>query len=108
MLHSVSDQLMTELDVDVLARYIIAKENYVELTKLLKAELRKSGSDGFNVSMAERVQRMQNTAFNQAQSCASSLGLTVSSRLKLDVKKKDDEPKQNRFAKFDKGAVMRQ
>lgn len=107
MLHSVSDQLMTELDVDVLARYIIAKDNYLEFTKLLKAELRKSGSDGFEVSRAERIQRMQNTAFNQAQSCASSLGLTVSSRLKLDVERKEDEPKQNRFSKFDKEGEVR-
>lgn len=105
MLHAVDEQLFTELDVDVLARYIVAKGQYVECTKLLNSEIRKCKSADelerpLSIQVSERLQRMQNTAFSQCQSCASALGLTVSSRLKLDLKKQPEAPKENRFSRF--------
>lgn len=106
MLHAVDEQLFTELDVDVLARYVLAKSQYIEYTRLLNKEIgvckRADGSldAADSIKKLERLQRIQNTAFSQCQNCASALGLTVSSRLKLDIVKQPDVPKENRFARF--------
>lgn len=74
--------IFTELDVECLVRYVMSQALYMQYTnKLLK--LVKNGT----VQELKGIQSLQDRAFRQAQSAASSLGLTISSRCKLTVPK---------------------
>lgn len=90
--------IMTELDVDLLARYLLSKQAYLGLT----SRYMKMISSGDPASV-EKVANLQDKAFKQCQSSARDLGLTISSRCKLVVPKRDDAPKENKFARFQKG-----
>lgn len=83
--------IFTELDEDLLARYIIASSLYVEYSSIILKALRKELLDTISVSDLEKS---QNRYFNQATVCAKELGLTVSSRCRLeipDMVNKDEE-----------------
>lgn len=105
--------IFTELDVDVLAKYIISKELYVEYTKQLEKVISKSiivdkwaalESIVFNSEDAEELRdllerilrrqkgddttvlmNLQDKAFKQCLACAKELGLTITSRCKLII-----------------------
>lgn len=72
--------IFTELDVDCLARYIIAQNLYLSYTEEL-SQLIGSG----NIMQMKEIQAMQDKAFKQAQTSARDLGLTITSRCKLVV-----------------------
>lgn len=91
-------RIYTELDADTLARYIIAQDLYIFYTQAIN-ELIENG----NLVLLKEIQNMQDKAFRQAQTSARDLGLTISSRCKLVVPVKDEEPKQNKFALFRQG-----
>lgn len=96
----VDKNLFTELDEDVLARYLIAKGQYLDTTALLSKELAKKR--GQDVDRLAKLTRMQNTFANQCHTNASALGLTVVSRVKIVLPGKDEAPKENRFDRFGK------
>lgn len=111
--------IFTELDVDVLAKYIISKELYLEYTKQLEEVVSKSvivdkwsALDGivFNaeneatlrdlLEMILRRQKgddttvlmnLQDKAFKQCLMCAKELGLTITSRCKLIIPQPPDD-----------------
>lgn len=99
----VDERLFTELDEDVLARYLVAKSSYVEMTSLVSKEMKKKR--GQDVDKLAKLTRAQNTYFNQCHTCASALGLTITSRCSIVIPKVEEAPKANRFAKFDKGTA---
>lgn len=72
--------IMTELDVDCLARYIISFDLYLLYTNQLKTLLTSGDFDGL-----KPVQTMQDKMFKQAQASARDLGLTITSRCKIVV-----------------------
>lgn len=82
--------IFTELDVDCLARYIMAEQLYLQYTnslvKLIKSK---------DYEQMSKMQGLQDRAFRQCQSCARDLGLSITSRAKLVVPKpledEDDE-----------------
>ena len=84
--------IMTELDEDCLARYLLAKDFYLKYTKLLK-EATKSK----NFSAMEKLSSMQDKAFKQCRSCGNDLGLSITSRCKLILPPSQDPPKKNKF-----------
>lgn len=84
--------IMTELDEDTLARYLLAKEKYLKYTKLLNKAIRES-----NIVAMERLTSMQDKAFKQCRACANDLGLTIAARCKLVVPPSKDPPKKNKF-----------
>lgn len=91
--------IMTELDEDVLARYVLSERNYLQYVQL-NAEAIKSG-DMENIS---RTERLKKSAFEQSQACASSLGLTITSRCKLIVPQAAEvEAPRNKFDRFRSG-----
>lgn len=96
-------KIMGETDVDALARYIIANDAYVHATK----QLRKSEVKN-NPSLYESWSRIQERNFKMVRSSANDLGLSISSRCKLVVPgaNKEDKPKENKFAKFEKRTVV--
>lgn len=87
--------VMTELDCDCLARYLLSKQMYLTLTGKLMSETKKA-----NYQAIDKIMTMQDKAFKQCHSCATALGLTISSRCKLTLPKVETKPPENKFAKF--------
>ncbi|ABS40727.1 phage terminase, small subunit, P27 family [Clostridium botulinum F str. 230613] len=85
--------IITNLDIDALARFIIAKKMYLELTKqiLEKPELMIVDKD---------IVTTQDKLFKQCRSSASDLGLTISSRCKLVIPKKEEPNKKTEEEKL--------
>ncbi|WP_072587231.1 phage terminase small subunit P27 family [Clostridium sporogenes] len=85
--------IITNLDIDALARFIIAKKMYLELTKqiLEKPEMMIVDKD---------IVTTQDKLFKQCRSSASDLGLTISSRCKLVVPKKEEPNKKTEEEKL--------
>lgn len=108
--------LITNLDVDALARLVIAQENYQTITEKLKEQpvmvemaVPEMDLDGNEIfvnrmvvnSQVERLAKLQDQYFKQCRQGAADFGLTVSSRCRLVVPKADTEKaNQNKFAKF--------
>lgn len=90
--------IITNLDIDALARFIIAKKMYLELTKqiLKKPELMIVDKD---------IVTTQDKLFKQCRSSASDLGLTISSRCKLVIPKKEDKKELTEEEKLFGGRV---
>lgn len=101
--------IMSNLDVDCLARFLLSKRMYLQVTdELLKispvitVEKDHTDEDGDfieremiqipNDTYSELLQ-MQDKLFKQCRSAASDLGLSISSRVKLVVPKKEDSDK---------------
>ncbi|MBP1083495.1 phage terminase small subunit P27 family [Bacillus capparidis] len=86
-------EIMTNLDCEALARFIVAENQYQKVSvKLMKMK-----------SVGERYMdllKIQEKLFKQARASASDLGLTISSRCKLVVPKQQDEKPKNKFSKF--------
>ena len=107
-------KVMGETDTETLARYVSAQTLYEKATKELRAMTNKKPTDTEADDYYERLARwtsaqdslarLQDRYFKQAQTAATSLGLTISSRCKLIAPVKDEAPKVNKFAKFGKAA----
>lgn len=85
--------IMTNLDCEALARFVVSEYNYQKVTK----KLLKTGVDNdkyFNYLL------MQEKLFKQSRQAASDLGLTISSRCKLVIPTKQDDKPPNKFSKF--------
>lgn len=105
----VESVMMCELDEDCLARYLIAKENYVKFTKLVNLEFRKLNSKEVKQSeikydqVSSKIEQLlinQDRAYKQCRSSASDLGLSISSRCRLIMPQSKETPKENKFEKF--------
>lgn len=87
--------VMTELDEDCLARYLISKDSYLKYTDMLNEFTRQN-----KILEMEKLLTMQDKAFKQCRACANDLGLTIASRCKLVVPEVKEKPKENKFSKF--------
>lgn len=87
--------IMTELDEDCLARYLLSKQSYLQYNALLNKATRKN-----NIAEMEKLMTMQDKAFKQTRAAATDLGLTIASRCKLVMPETKEQPKENKFAKF--------
>ena len=98
--------IITELDEDCLAHYIISNANYIKYTKkirILENELLKAKrSDKKNRLLSDIDQYLvyQDRALKQCRACANDLGLSISARAKLVMPKTKEPPKKNKFEKF--------
>lgn len=108
--------LISNLDVDALARFIIAQEEYEAITAqiaetpiMMNAFVVVTGAEG-NESVEEKLVvnpqyekliALQDKLFKQCRQGAADFGLTVSSRCRLIVPKAQEAPKENKFSKFE-------
>lgn len=97
--------IMSDLDCDVLARYIKAETDFIFYEKLVaKTQKELMKTSGITVEdIVDRLmkyEKLKNTAFNQCHTCASALGMTITSRCKIVVPQARDEPKKNKFERF--------
>lgn len=98
--------IMTELDEDCLAHYLIANSNYIQYTK----KIRELNNKILNAKRADIKRKTeseidtyliyQDRALKQCRACANDLGLSISSRCKLVMPPSKEQPKENKFAKF--------
>lgn len=72
--------IMTELDVDCLAMYVLAHELYIEYSKALSDAIEEG-----KISTIKELQNLQDKAFKQALASARTLGLTITDRCKIVV-----------------------
>lgn len=79
--------LLSKLDFDILARYLMSRDAWVAAH--LKARDALDMDDAKEAGTWSRVAR---TYFDQCQQCASSMGLTVTSRCRLVVPKPPEDP----------------
>ena len=105
-------KILGETDVEALARYVTAEAQYETTTKdlraLMKAKPKQNAEDpeayynavGLWTDAQERMAKLQDRYFKQAQTAASALGLTISSRCKLIAPKSEEAPRVNKFAQF--------
>lgn len=102
--------IMCELDEDILARYLIARDNYLKFTKLLNLAIKdkssKKNKDNSEIQKnlsadIESYLIHQDRAFKQCNSCAEKLGLTITSRGRIIMPQAvPEKPKENKFSKF--------
>lgn len=83
--------IMTELDEDTLARYILAKDQWLNLTMAYNDAIKEK-----NYELVHFLDNKQDKAFKQCRSAASDLGLTITSRARLVVPQAET-PKRNKF-----------
>ena len=101
--------IMGETDVDTLARYVVAQSLYEQAVKDIRVAQRAQpkGADATATAltawavMMKELDRRQDRYFKQAQTCASTLGLTITARCGLEVPVAPETPKTNKFAKFE-------
>ena len=72
--------VMTELDEEALARYIIVKQQFIKYSELITEALALE-----DIEDADRLAKTQDKFFKQVRAAASDLGLTITSRCKLVV-----------------------
>lgn len=82
-------EIFSELEIDVLARYLDSKYQYVQVVKDLRKmkptiTVEENGKkQTFENEDYRKLLRTKNTLFNECRAAATDLGLTISSRLKL-------------------------
>jgi P27 family predicted phage terminase small subunit len=111
--------IMTNLDNDALARFLMAQKLYLDVTdnllkipsvievpKMVKNEYGEKVQDGIidaaNPEFSE-ILINQDKLFKQCRAAASDLGLTISSRCRLVMPKKEEVKPVSKFAKFGAG-----
>lgn len=72
--------VLTSLDADGLARYLIAEQNYLRATNRLTAAMNTG-----NTAEADKWSAIQDRFFRQCRSAGSDLGLTVTGRCSLEL-----------------------
>lgn len=98
--------IITELDEDCLAHYLISNSNYIEYTKKLNElnmkliKTRKLDKKKEIMSQIDLYLIYQDRALKQSRACANDLGLSISSRCKLVMPQLKEQPKENKFNKF--------
>lgn len=90
-------KIMGETDVDALARFIVANDDYKHVVRQMRKPEVRNDPDLFG-----KWSRIQDIHYKQCRSSANDLGLTISSRCKLVIpENKLDVPKENKFKKFE-------
>ncbi|MEG2429319.1 MAG: phage terminase small subunit P27 family, partial [Oscillospiraceae bacterium] len=87
--------IISNLDCDCLARYIIAETMFLKMTK--KLNNKEVQEDIFEI---EKIANLQDKFFKQCRCIANDLGLTVTSRCKIVIPKIEEEKVENKFMKF--------
>ncbi|MCM1184450.1 MAG: phage terminase small subunit P27 family [Roseburia sp.] len=101
-------RIMSNLDCDVLARYVKAETEYVKITKQLqkikfipdrKSEIPEEEQLAQQYGKYNYLSKIQNRLMKACNENARELGLTISSRCRLVIPKTEDEKPENKFMK---------
>lgn len=106
-------KIMSNLDCDVLARYIKAETEYIKVTKQLqkikflpdkKSMVTEDAQLAEQYAQYNYLSKIQNRLMKACNENARELGLTISSRCRLVMPKEKDEKPENKFMKHTKRA----
>ena len=92
-------EIMTNLDCDALARFVVARDDYAAYVKLVRS-IPKTVD---NLQELKEADKLKRGAFADCNTAAKELGLTISSRCKLVVPKKEESKPINKFAAIQSG-----
>ena len=98
--------IITELDEDCLAHYLVSNSSYIKYTKKIRAledellEAKRTDRKAKLKSEIDTYLTYQDKALKQCRACANDLGLSISSRAKLVMPQPKEEKKENKFTKF--------
>lgn len=92
-------EIMTNLDCDALARFVVARSDYADYVKLMRS-IPKTVD---NLQELKEADKLKRGAFADCNTAAKELGLTISSRCKLVVPKKEESKPINKFAVIQSG-----
>lgn len=99
--------IITNLDVDALARFLFARKQYLQITEIIldtpiTALTENSDGEKFEIANPAYGDLLinQDKLFKQCRQASSDLGLTISSRCKLVIPKQDDKPKSKEEERF--------
>ena len=101
--------IMSDLDCDVLGRYIKSQSDWEKYSvfvndtqSLLQAAFYDRDYESILncTNLLSKYETLRAKAFSQCQTCASSLGLTITSRCKIVMPQKTESPKENKFNEF--------
>lgn len=98
--------IITELDEDCLAHYLVSNSSYIKYTKKIRVledellEAKRTDRKAKLKSEIDTYLTYQDKALKQCRACANDLGLSISSRAKLVMPQPKEEKKENKFAKF--------
>ena len=100
--------IMSNLDCDILARYVRSQTEYEKITRQL-SKIKFTPDKKSRVSAEEQIaeqtghynylQKIQARLEKQCNADARELGLTISSRCRLVMPKKEETPPENKFLK---------
>lgn len=97
--------VMTNLDVEALARLIRAESEYVEICKLIDdTPIMIDAPSGEKVMNPTRwdLERYRDKLWRQTRQGATDFGLNIAGRCRLVAPKASEAPKQNKFLKYAK------
>lgn len=100
--------IIANIDADALGRYLILKEQWEKLTRVIRSvPVQKRGNDEklHPNEDYDAMLKMQDRVFKNCSSAARDLGLTISSRCRLVLPKKEDDA-PSKWAKFGAGGGM--
>ena len=92
-------EIMTNLDCDALARFVVARSDYADYVKLMRS-IPKTVD---NLQELKEADKLKRGAFLDCNTAAKELGMTISSRCKLVVPKKEESKPVNKFAVMQSG-----
>lgn len=98
--------IITELDEDCLAHYLVSNSSYIKYTKKIRTledELLEAKRTDRKAKLKFEIDTYltyQDKALKQCRACANDMGLSISSRAKLVMPQPKEEKKENKFAKF--------
>ena len=92
-------KIMTNLDCDVLARYIKAESEYIKFTPDKKSMVPADVQLSEQYAQYNYLSKIQNRLMKACNENAKELGLTISSRCKLVIPKEKEEKPANKFMK---------
>ena len=115
--------IVSNLDTGELARYCVALSLYERYTKRLQQSPKKKANrlrreavdagapipddmsdDELALDLELDLAKLQDKYFQQCETTARALGLSITSRCRLIIPKAPPDPKTNRFGQFERGA----
>jgi P27 family predicted phage terminase small subunit len=94
-------KIMTNLDCDALAGYIVARDGWISAGKKLRSKAVKDDPNNF-----DKWTKIEDRYRKQMRTAATDLGLTITSRGKIVAPKTNDTPPpENKFAVFAGGGA---
>lgn len=96
--------LLSRLDYDTLARYLLARQSYLAATReviaLQQGTAAPSGGRVVDTEALDAATRIQDRFFKQCRGCANDIGMTITSRCRLVMPEGAHPPEENAFERL--------